>query len=113
MKIFWFVFVTGLILFYLLVKAFKINVFSLEMFTHALYHFFIGFGSMTYFYFHRTVRLIKILLVFLFIFLALDQVYDYSRGVGHMNIKYLLFNFYLVFWGGLNGFSFGRLWTSE
>ncbi|MGH8549521.1 MAG: hypothetical protein ACRERU_13165 [Methylococcales bacterium] len=111
MKLFWFVFVTGSILFFLVVQAFKLDVLSVEMLTHNLYHFFIGFVILNYFFFHMTLKIMKFLLLLVLALLVLDEIFDYARGVGNITVELLILNFYLVFWGGLSGFTFARYWT--
>ena len=106
MKLFWFVFLTGSIVFYLVIRAVKVDILSLEMLTHVLYHFFIGFVILAYFVFHMTIRRMKFLLILVLALLVLDEIFDYARGVGNIRFETLILNFYLVFWGGLSGFIF-------
>ncbi len=113
MKLFWFFFVSGSILLFFLVTAFKINLLSLEMLTHSLFHFLIGFVTLSYFFFHMTLKVLKFLSFLLLGLLILDQLIDFSRGVGDISLQLLIMNFYLVFWGGLSGFAFTRFWSAK
>lgn len=113
MKLFWSVLLTGFLLFFLLINLFKINVFTLEMLTHNLYHFFIGFVILVYFFFHMTLKIMKILLVLVLGLLILDEIFDYARGVGNISFEILIMNFYLVLWGGLSGFTYARFWKAQ
>ncbi len=113
MKLFWFVFIAGSILFFLVISAFKVDVLTLEMLTHILYHFFIGFVILAYFFSHMTIKIMKLLLILVLVLLILDEIFDYARGVGEVSAELLIMNFYLVFWGGLSGFTFARFWTTR
>jgi hypothetical protein len=108
MKLFWFVFITGFVLLFFLINAFKIDVFSWEMVTHILYHFFIGFAIFFYFFSHMTLKSMKFLLILVLGLLILDEIFDYSRGVGKISLMILIANFYMVLWGGLSGFTYAR-----
>ena len=106
MKLFWAIFVSGSILFFFVVQALKVNMFTLEMLTHSLYHFFIGFVILANFVFHMTLKRMKFLLLLVLALLVLGEIFDYVRGLGNLSVELLIFNFYLVFWGGISGFTF-------
>jgi hypothetical protein len=55
----------------------------------------------------------KLLLILVLVLLVLDEMFDYARGVGNITVEILIMNFYLVFWGGLSGFTFARYWTAK
>lgn len=113
MKLFWFVFITGSVLFLLLIKAFKVDILSLEMLTHDLYHFLIGFVILAYFFLHMTFKTMKFLLALVLGLLVLDEIFDYARGVGNISFELLITNFYLVIWVEFSGFTYARYWTAE
>jgi hypothetical protein len=113
MKLFWFVLITGFVLFFFIVQAFKLDIFSLEMLTHNLYHFLIAFVILGYFFLHMTLKIMKFLLILVLCLLVLDEIVHYVSGVGNISAEVLIMNFYLLVWGGLSGFLFTRFWTAK
>lgn len=110
MKLFWIVFFAGLILFYFVANALKVEIGSLEMFLHMLYHFFSGAIILAGWYFYKSKRRFKIFLLIIFTILFVDELGDYFRGVENMSSMMLAFNLYLLFWGAVSGIAFIRYW---
>jgi hypothetical protein len=110
MKLFWSVFSIGLVFYYLIVRAFKLDIFTGEMLGHTAYHFFSGFIVLAGWCFYKSKRRFKMLLVMVFCILFLDELIDYFRGIDGISSTLLAYNLYLLLWGALSGGAVIRYW---
>jgi hypothetical protein len=96
--------VVGLILFYFVNAALKIDIFNWEMFIHSGIRFFTGFIviGIGYFYEHKIQLKISLYLV-LGLVLA-DDILDYYRGVTNFSFELILHGLYMLVWGSLVGY---------
>ena len=109
MKLFWFVFFTGFIIFYFAVQAVGIPFLSVEMIFNDIYHFLAGFifliGVITLEVEHK----FRTLLMFVAGVLVLDGIYGYyQNGIDRNYIVTHLYNLYLLFWGAVSGLMFKK-----
>lgn len=110
MKLFWAVFIVGLILFYFVAHALKIELGSVEMLLHTLYHFFSGFIILAGWCFFKFKKRFKILFSLIVAILLVDELGDYYRGLEAMSSMMLVFNLYTLLWGALAGITFITYW---
>ena len=108
MRLFWLVFGTGLLVFYFVDKAVKVDSFTVETLLNNLYHFFAGFIFLTgMFYLNIQYKFRWFAILFLGI-LVLDEIYDLSRGIKDTSFITIFFNSYLLLWGGVSGLVFSK-----
>ena len=81
MRLFWFIFCTGLLIFYFVDKAVKVDSFTLEALLNNLYHFFAGFVFLTWMYYVKVQHKFRWSAILFIGILVLDEVYDFSRGI--------------------------------
>lgn len=110
MKLFWLVFFIGLILFYFVKQALKIELDSVEMLLHTLYHFFSGFIILAGWCFYKSKKRFIVFLVMIIAILLVDELGDYYRGVEDMSSITLVYNLYMLLWGSLAGITFINYW---
>ena len=98
--------IVGLILFYFVNAALKIDIFNWEMLIHSGIRFFTGFIilGIGYFYEHKIKLKISVYLV-LALVLA-DDVLDYYRDVSRFSVELILYGVYMLAWGSLVGYLF-------
>ena len=113
MKLLWFSLFVGLILLAVVDAAFKIDSISLEMLLHNLYHFFTGCVMFSLWVWYKHKKKVTFFLYVLLVFLLLDGIVDYVRGVDALSLQMILHNLYLVFWGVITGLLFVRYFKSE
>ena len=108
MRLFWFVFCTGLIIFYFVDQAVEVDSFTKETIINNLYHFFAGFiflAGMFYLKMQHKFRWFVILFIGILVF---DEIYDLSRGIKDTSLITIFFNSYLLIWGGVSGLVFSK-----
>ncbi len=96
--------IVGLILFYFVNAALKVDIFNWEMLIHSGIRFFTGFIviGVGYFYEHKFKLKISIYLV-LGLILA-DDIMDYFRNVNNFSVELMLHGIYMLLWGSLVGY---------
>ncbi|MGR8932768.1 MAG: hypothetical protein ACU837_00075 [Gammaproteobacteria bacterium] len=110
MKLFWLVFFTGLILFYFVKQALKIEFGSVEILLHTLYHFFSGFIVLAGWCFFKFKKRFKVFFAIVITILLIDELGDYFRGVEDMTSIMLAYNLYMLLWGAAAGIAFINYW---
>jgi FtsH-binding integral membrane protein len=113
MKLFWLSLLVGLILLAVVDAAFKIDSMSQEMLLHNLFHFFTGCVLFSLWVWYKHKKKITFFLYILLVFLLLDGIVDYVRGVDNMSLQMILHNLYLVFWGVVTGLLFVRYFKNK
>ena len=107
MKLFWFVFITGFILFYFAIQAASVPFFSVEMLINNLYLFLAGFVFLVGVMKLKVKHKFRIVLMFVVGILVLDGIYAYYQyGVDRNYIVTHLYNLYLLIWGAVSGLVF-------
>ena len=105
MKMFWFVFVIGLIgLYFMNVAMLKMPFFDWEWGKHAGIRFFLGFFILGVNAFYaqnmRFIQALKVILAIVF----LDYLYDYFIDAYRFNFEIILHGIYMITWGALMGY---------
>ncbi|SHE19333.1 hypothetical protein [methanotrophic endosymbiont of Bathymodiolus puteoserpentis (Logatchev)] len=108
MKLFYAVIAVGLILFYFIDIAFHIDSFSLEMLTHKLVRFFVGFGILGIWGWYEQKIEIKIALYIVLVLLVSDDIFDYFRNVDSLSLEMIIHDVLIITWGAVAGFFFMR-----
>ena len=108
MNLFWLVTSVGLILFYFVVHAFKVEFFTLEMLTHNMYHFLSGMISLGILVHWNPKKKFKIYALLIIGILIFDEINDFTRGVSINSFLIVFYNLYLILWGALTGFTIVR-----
>lgn len=112
MKLFWFIILFGLAVYYFIVQAFKLSIFNAEMLLHTLYHYATGFIILSGCFVLSSTKKTKSIVIgcLAVTILFIDEIYDYRRGIENFNLMLILYNLYVLFWGALSGVAFIRLW---
>ncbi len=108
MRLFWFVFCTGLLIFYFVDKAVKVDSFTIETQLNNLYHFLAGFIFLTWMFHAKIQHKFRWFVIVFISILVLDEVYDFSRGIKDTSFITIFFNSYLLLWGGISGLVFSK-----
>ena len=108
MRLFWFVFCVGWVLFYFADQAVKYESLSLEGLINNIYHFLAGFVFIAWMFRSDIKNKVKSFFILLVVILALDETYDYFRQVNDFSLIMVIYHLYLVFWGAACGFMLGR-----
>ncbi len=108
MKLFYAVLGMGVIVFYFVDSAFHIDTFSLEMLTHKLVRFFIGFAILSIWGWYEEKISIKIALYIILAFLVSDDIFDYIRDIDSLSFEMIIHDLLMLAWGAVAGFFFMR-----
>jgi hypothetical protein len=94
----------GLILFYFVNAAFKVDIFNWEMLIHSGIRFFTGFLILGIGYFYEQKIGLKLAIYLVLGLVLADDILDYYRGVTKFSPELMLHGIYMLFWGGLVGY---------
>ena len=108
MRLFWFVLCTGLLIFYFVDKAVKVDSFTVETLLNNLYHFFAGFIFLAGMFYLKMQHKFRWFVILFLGILVLDEIYDLSRGIKDTSFITIFFNSYLLIWGGVSGLAFSK-----
>ena len=109
MKLFWFVFIIGFILFYFAVQAVDVPFFSVEMLINDLYHFLAGFIFLVGVITLKVEHKFRTVLMLVAGVLVLDGLYGYfQHGIDRNYLITHLYNLYLLIWGVVCGLVFKK-----
>ncbi len=108
MRLFWFVFCTGLLMFYFVDKAVGVDSFTIETLLNNLYHFLAGFVFLAWMYYAKIQHKFRWFVILFIGILILDEAYDFSRGIKDTSLIMIFFNSYLLIWGGVSGLAFSK-----
>jgi len=105
--------VTGLILLYFVDAAFKLGIFSAELFIHSLIRFVTGFFILGIGVFYAHLIRFKISIYIVLALVLADDIWDYFRHVDSFSPEIMLHSIYMLLWGALTGYVIIRQFKSE
>ena len=108
MKIFSACLLLGLVVLYFIDSALSIDNLNMEMFTHNLVRFFVGFIFLGIWVWYKHKLKLKVSLYIIVAFLVSDEIYDYFRNIDNLNFDMLLHDLVIVSWGAISGFFFSK-----
>ncbi|MDF1583306.1 MAG: hypothetical protein P1P78_08355 [Methyloprofundus sp.] len=108
MKLFYAVIGIGLMVFYFIDAAFHIDTLSLEMLTHKLVRFFVGFTILGIWGWYEQKISIKIALYIILALLVSDDIFDYIRHIDNLSFEMIIHDLLILAWGAVAGFFFMR-----
>ena len=103
MRLFWFVFCTGLFIYYFADMAVKLDSFTVEAIMNNFYHFFAGLVSLMGLFYYKIEHKFRWFVTLFIGILFWDEIYDLLRGVTDTTLVTIFFNSYLIIWGGVCG----------
>ncbi|MGR9072075.1 MAG: hypothetical protein ACU833_03305 [Gammaproteobacteria bacterium] len=106
MKIVWTVFLIGLVLLYFVNAALRIEIMNLEMLTHSLIRFFIGFFILGIWCLSSQKLKLKYSIYLILALLLGDDAYDHYRNVDSLTPEIFLQGMYMLIWGAVTGYVF-------
>ena len=106
MKIFSVCLFLGLIALNFIDVALRVENLNLEMFTHNLVRFFVGFLFLGIWVWYKQKLKFKVSLYLVLVILVSDDIYDYIRDINNLSFEMLIHDLYILIWGALSGFFF-------
>ncbi len=108
MRLFWFVFCSGLAIYYFADRAIKLDSFTAEAIMNNFYHFFAGWVFLMGMFYLKVEHKIRWFVALFIGVLLWDEIYDLLRGVKDTTLITILFNSYLFIWGGICGLTLNK-----
>jgi hypothetical protein len=103
MRLFWFIFCTGLFIYYFADRAVKLDSFTVEAIMNNFYHYFAGFVILLGLFYLKIEHKFRWFVAFFIGVLLWDEIYDLLRGVKDTTLLTIFFNSYLIIWGSVSG----------
>ncbi len=94
----------GLIFFYFLDIALRVDNLTMEMLIHNLIRFFVGFIFIGIWVWYKHALRFKVSLYIILGFLATDALIDYVRNIDNLNFVMYIHDMFMILWGSINGF---------